>query len=91
MQDDEIVPFLHQHRRSTFFTRDLGWHERTLCHSRYCLVCLTVEKEEAAVFVRRVLRHGELNTQAKRMGAVVRVSPTGLRVWRLNAEEENLS
>ena len=24
MQDEEIVTFLHQQRRSTFFTRDLG-------------------------------------------------------------------
>ncbi len=33
LQDEEIVSFLHPHRRSTFFTRDLGWYERTLCHS----------------------------------------------------------
>ena len=45
---------------------------------------MAVEQAEAAVFVCRVLRHGELNTQAKRAGAVIRVSPTGLRVWWLN-------
>lgn len=90
MQDDEIIPFLHQQRRPTFFTRDLGFYERSLCHSGYCLVSLAVEKNEAAFFVRRVLRHPEFDTQAKRMGTVIRVSATGLRVWRLHAEEESL-
>lgn len=89
MQDDEIIPFLHAQRHPTFFTRDLGFYKRALCHGRYCLVSLAVEKDEAAVFVRRVLRHPEFDTQAKRMGSVIRVSGTGLRVWRLHAEEES--
>lgn len=89
IQDDEIIPFLHAQRRPTFFTRDLGFYEHGLCHSRYCLVSLAVGREEAAFFVRRVLRHPEFNTQAKRMGTVIRASGTGLRVWRLHAEEES--
>jgi len=88
MQDDEIIPFLHQRRRPTFFTRDLGFYDRSLCHRRYCLVCMAVEKNEAAIFVRRLLRHREFDTQAKRMGAVIRISRRGLWVWRLHAAEE---
>lgn len=88
MQDDAIVPFLHQHPCPTFFTRDLGFYERSLCHSGYCLVSLAVDKNEVAFFVRRLLRHPGFDTKAKRMGAVIRVSGRGLWVWRLHAAEE---
>ena len=88
MKDGEIIPFLHPLRHPTFFTRDLGFYERSLCHKRYCLVCLAVEKQEAAIFVRRLLRHREFDTQVKRMGVVIRISHTGLSVWRLHAQEE---
>jgi hypothetical protein len=88
MKDKEIIPFLHQLRDVTFFTRDLGFYDRKLCHARYCLVCLAIEKDEVAVFVRRVLRHSELDTKAKRMGAVVRVSHAGFLLWRRDAEKE---
>ena len=61
MKDDEIIPFLHSLRRPTFFTRDLGFYDRSLCHAQYCLVCMAVGKYEAATFVRRLLRHPEFN------------------------------
>ena len=85
IKDDEIIPLLLELRRATFFTRDLGFYQRSLCHKRYCLVCMAVEKHEAAVFIRRLLRHGEFDTQAKRIGTVIRVSRKGLFVWRLHA------
>ncbi len=88
IKDKEIIPLLHQLRRPTFFTRDSDFYERNLCHTRYCLVYLAVEKNEAATFVRRLLRHREFDTQARRMGAVIRVSHVGLTVWRLYAERE---
>ena len=88
MKDDGLIPFLLDQRRSTFFTRDLGFYERKLCHGGYCLVCLAVGQYEAATFVRRLLRHPGFNTQAKRMGSVIRVSGARLQVWRLHAEQE---
>lgn len=88
MQDEEIIPFLRQFRRPTFFTRDEGFYDRRLCHAKYCLVYLAVEKYEAALFARRLLRHQEFHTQAKRMGTVVRVSSAGLWCWRPHAEKE---
>ncbi|NKQ34947.1 MAG: hypothetical protein HF973_04945 [Chloroflexi bacterium] len=91
MKDQEIIPFLHQLKQPTFFTRDDDFYTRKLCHTGYCLVHLDVRKEEAAVFVRRVLRHQAFNTKAKRMGKVIRASHIGLSVWHLHAEkEENL-
>ncbi|MBM4466123.1 MAG: hypothetical protein FJ014_11320 [Chloroflexi bacterium] len=88
MKDEEIIPFLHTLRDTTFFTRDMGFYDRKLCHARYCLVCLAVGKEEVAVFVRRVLRHPEVDTKAKRMGAVIRVSHAGFSIWRRNVTKE---
>jgi hypothetical protein len=88
IKDDEIIPFLLTQRRPTFFTRDLGFYRRKLCHSNYCLVCLAVRREESAAFVRRLLRHSEFNTKAKRLGAVIRVSQAGLHLWRRHAEKE---
>lgn len=88
MQDEEIIPFLQRLRRPTFFTRDEDFYDRRLCHAKYSLVYLAVEKHEVAVFVCRLLRHLDFGTQAKRMGAVIRVSSAGGSVWRLHAERE---
>lgn len=87
MQDEEVIPLLLKLRRPTFFTRDDDFYERRLCHAKYGLVYLAVQKYEAAAFVRRLLRHPEFNTQAKRMGTVIRVSQAGLACWRLHAEK----
>jgi len=88
MQDDEIIPLLQRLSRPTFFTRDGDFYERRLCHARYSLVYMAVEKYEVAIFVRRLLHHPEFDTQAKRMGAVIRVSAAGLSLWRSHVENE---
>jgi hypothetical protein len=88
MKDDEIIPLLHELPPVTFFTRDLGFYHRRLCHDGYCLVCLATGQYEVASFVRRFLRHSLFNTRAKRMGKVIWVSHAGVRVWQLHAENE---
>jgi hypothetical protein len=88
LQDDEIITFLQQLRRPTFFTRDEDFYDRRLAHAKYALVCLAVEKYEVAHFVRRLLRHPAFDVQAKRMGAVVRASSAGISVWRLHGQME---
>ena len=88
MQDEEIIPFLLQRRRVTFFTLDQGFYKRHLSHARYCLVYLDVEQYEAATFVRRVLRHRQFDTDAKRVATLIRGSHGGLAVWRLHAQKE---
>jgi len=62
MKDDEVMPLLHTLRRPTFFTRDLGFYDRGLCHPRYCLICMAVGQYEIAAFVRRLLRHSAFDT-----------------------------
>ncbi|MFN8632387.1 MAG: hypothetical protein U0893_00930 [Chloroflexota bacterium] len=91
IKDQAIIPFLHQLRRPTFFTRDRDFHDPRLCHAAYCLVWLDVDKNQVGDYIRRVLRHPRLNTQAKRMGTVVRVSSAGLHIWRRRGEEEAAS
>ena len=49
---------------------------------------LAVGQYEAAHFIRRILRGPEFDAQAKRMGAVIRVTRSGLAVWRVNAEHD---
>jgi hypothetical protein len=88
MKDDEIIPLLLQLDRSTFFTLDSDFYARRLGHERYCLVHLEVEEEMVADYVRRLLRHRELDTKAKRMGRLIRVLPTGLTLWRIHQEQE---
>jgi hypothetical protein len=88
-KDDNLVGFLIQQRRPTFFTRDEGFYSKKLCHVRYCLVYLAVRPDESASFVRRFLRHPHFDTRAKRLGAVIRVSSAGLQMWRLREARES--
>jgi hypothetical protein len=88
LQDDQIISVLHRHRGVTFFTRDLGFYDRSLCHRRYCLVCLGVSKDEVAIFARRLLRHADFKTQAQRLGSVIQVSQTAIRWWSSTSKKE---
>ena len=88
MQDAEIIPLLHQLDRPTFFTLDSDFYDRRLCHEGYCLVFLDVEEGMVAEYVRRLLRHRELNTKGKRMGCVIRMVPTGLTLHRIHEAED---
>ncbi len=87
LDDEQIITLLHRHRRVTFVTRDLGFFERHLCHSRYCIACLAVSKEEVALFVRLLLRHKEFRTQGQRLGTVLQVSHGGIRRWQLGSTQ----
>lgn len=80
--DSDIIPLLLKQRDCTFFTRDADFCEARLCHEKYCIVCLGVERNETAFFVRRFLRHPLFNTRRKRMGAVVLVTHPRVEVWR---------
>jgi len=37
----EILRYLHQVKRCTFFTRDLGFFHPRFCHATYCMVVIT--------------------------------------------------
>src|ERR1051326_6473457 len=88
MDDDEIIPFLRTLRRPTFLTRDHGFYKHNLCHPRYCIVQLQVGQYESASFARRVLGHAALDTEAKRLGKVVRAFHAGLAFYKVNEHDE---
>lgn len=90
LQDDAILPLLHQIGNVTFFTRDLGFFRRQLCHPSYCIVCLTVRQYEVAIFARRFLRHPRFATQRSRNGSVVRVSHRGISRLALRGPDDVL-
>jgi plasmid stabilization system protein ParE len=86
--DENIIASQRQRLRSwRIRVRQSGFYRRESCHRQYAIICLEVAPEEVAIFVRRVLRYPRLNTQAKRMGTVVRASHRGLGVWQLHAQE----
>ncbi|MDQ6695487.1 MAG: hypothetical protein M3014_13905 [Chloroflexota bacterium] len=88
MQDEEIIPLLHHLRQPTFFSRDIDFYKRTLLHAHYCLVYMTIGPDDVANFVRLSLRYSTFDTAAKRMGAVVRVSHTGITLWKMYGDKE---
>ena len=88
IQDEQIIPLLHSLNKPTFFTRDKGFYRRDLCHARYCLVCLEVNRSEVALFVRRFLRHAHFKTRDQRMGSVVRLSSAGIQLWQVRERGE---
>ena len=89
MNDEEIVPLLHKLYHTTFFTRDLGFYKRQLCHQNYCLVILAVSQYEVASFIKRFLHHQKFNTKTKRIGRVMRVTHIGIQLWHMHAEKED--
>jgi hypothetical protein len=89
MQDrEDVIPLLHGLKRPTFFTLDHGFYHPSLRHPGYCLVFLDVWENEVADYMRRLLRHAELRTQAQRMGKVVRVRHGGIRYWQMRGSRE---
>ena len=80
--DDNIVVLLHRLKQPTLFTRDEDFFKRGLCHPAYALVWLDAAPEEAALFVRRFLRHPRFQTKAARLGTVARVHHDGIHFWQ---------
>ncbi|MBI2925146.1 MAG: hypothetical protein HYY24_05505 [Verrucomicrobia bacterium] len=82
VSDDNIITLLHQLKQPTLFTRDEDFFQRRLCHLGYALIWLDAAPAEAAMFVRRFLRHPRFRTKAQRMGIVVRVHHDGVQFWQ---------
>lgn len=81
-QDPDIIPWLHSLKTPTLFTHDHGFFNARWCHPGYCLVYLDVSDIEAAVIIRRFLRHTRFNTHAKRMGVVARACHACIQFWQ---------
>ena len=86
VKDLEIISLLHTIRHVTFFTQDKGFGDPALCHRAYCLVWLDVRPDDAALYLRRFLKHPRFNTQSKRMGLVVRVERDSIKYCQRNRQ-----
>ena len=82
--DDDILVLLHRLKQPTFFTRDADFFDGGLTHPAYCLVWLDVVPDEAAMYVRQLLRHPQFQTKTQRLGCVARVHHDGIEVWGRN-------
>jgi hypothetical protein len=85
---DEAIPIvLRQVRQLTFVTTTTnvaGFWRRVPAHSRYSIVCIALPNErlhELPSLLRQLLRLPEFNTKAKRIGKVIRVSPSQLQYY----------
>jgi hypothetical protein len=87
----EILRFLHATKQITFFTRDLGFFRARWCHANYCLVVLNVPVLETADYIRKVLRHPEFKTRAKRNGKVLKVSTDRITLWEARPQRRSTS
>jgi hypothetical protein len=76
-KDENLIPVLHGLPQATFFSLDRFFFRPELLHHSYCLVWLDVVDDQAADFIRRFLRHPRFDSQAKRLGKVVRVHADG--------------
>jgi len=76
-QDENLIPVLHRLPQATFFSLDHFFFRQDLLHDSYCLVWLDVADDQAADFIRRFLKHPRFDSQAKRLGKVVRVHADG--------------
>jgi len=85
----EILRFLHATKQITFFTRDLGFFRARLRHANYCLVVLTVPVLETAYYIRKVLRHPDFKTRAKRNGKVMKVSTDRITFWETGWQRQS--
>ena len=81
MSDEDILPLLHRFRDVTLFTHDRDFSGIELCHPDYCLVWLAVSQDLVAEYTRRLLRHPEFDTSAKRLGKVLTVGSSGVTVF----------
>ncbi len=90
MTDQDIVPLLRKIRPATLFTKDLGLYRRELRDPRFAIVCLAVNEDETASFVRRFLAHPRFRTHAMRLGRLFLVSSEAIRVWAPLASREGM-
>ena len=87
--DENLIPVLHRLPQRTFFSLDRDFHRPEWRHAHYCLVWLDVADDRAAEFIRRFLKHPQFDTQAKRLGTVLRVQGAGLQFWRVGGHQEH--
>jgi hypothetical protein len=87
--DEHILQALHGSEK-TFHTRDHGFYRRSAAHSSYCIVYYEVPLAEMAAYIRRILRHPQFNTHAKRLGKVIKVTSQRIEFWQRDRSTKSI-
>lgn len=88
--DDDVIRLLHRLRRPTLLTRDLKLFNSRLCHPRYCIVVLDVERADFFAYALRLLDHRDFNTSVKRIGLAIRAGEQTVRVWKFKRNTQRV-
>jgi hypothetical protein len=89
IKDERVPELLRQLRQPTFVTIDLGFWNRGLRGSKFCILCFALqndEQDQLPELLRRVLRLPEFRTKASRMGKVARISTIDIQYWESRSE-----
>lgn len=85
INDDAIPSLLLLVSQPTFVTTNVDdFWRRMSAHSRFSMVCMALPNErlhELSTLLRQLLRRSEFSTRAKRMGKIIRVSPSQLQYY----------
>ena len=80
IKDEAIPMLLSQEAEPTFVTiNETDFWNRVAITNRFCVVCFALPDNRATgipVLLQRLLRHSDFNTKARRMGCVLRLTPT---------------
>jgi len=90
IKDERVPVLLRRLRQPTFITIDLGFWDRAMRHSGYCLICFPLRNDEQhrlPDLLRRALRLPSFRTRASRMGKVVRISKESIACWELGNDQ----
>ncbi len=90
IKDDRVPVLLRQLRQPTFVTIDMGFWNRGLRDSRYCILCFPLRNDEQGELpglLRSLFRLAAFRTKAARMGKVARVRRQMVEYWQLGDEE----
>jgi len=87
--DERIINLLSRLKTPTFITWDCKdfYHRRRL-DKRYCIICVDIHRTEFVSAVRKIFRHPLFNTAAKRMGKVIRITPTHINYFEIGESQE---
>jgi len=81
IKDDAIPSLLAQQNQPTFVTINAtDFWQRVSASEKFCVVCFAVTSSEIVQIpslLRRLLRHCDFDTKAKRVGKVVRITSQG--------------
>jgi hypothetical protein len=87
--DDDIHRLLHRLHQPRLFTRDLRLFRANVRHPRFCVAVLSVSRDAVAACAVRLLHHPMLRENRQRMGALLNVWETGIRLWRYDERQEH--